>query len=81
MTEGFILLGIAVAIAALILALLIKFEITNMQVYGYETLDAGKIVFDAVASLLLLAAIIALGIWIPARSAMKVDPAVSLRDE
>ena len=49
--------------------------------YNGTTLEWGRLLFCAVASFLLIALMILIGIWYPARQAMRIQPAEALHDD
>ena len=78
-TEGFIILCLAT-----IPAIIIDFNIANAELnewYNNATLEAGRFIITVLISFALIAIMMLIGIWIPARRAMKIEPAEALRDE
>lgn len=80
MGEGLILLAVAAVIAGSLIAALLYVEIRPELTFA-SRIDTGWIVRDSVITFLLLLAMIFLGIWFPARAAMRVSPAAALHDE
>lgn len=77
--EGWLLLLVVTP-----LALLIDYNIANMELNSWRngtTLEWSRLLLCAGISFLLIALMIAIGIGIPARKAMKVQPAEALHDE
>ena len=78
-SEGWLLLLIITP-----LALAIDFNLAYAELNGWyngTTLEAGRFLLCGAISFLLIALMIAIGIGIPARKAMKIDPAEALHDE
>ena len=79
LSEGWLLLLIITPIA-----LAIDFNLAHAELsawYNGTTLEGGRLLFCAGISFLLIALMIAIGIGIPARKAMKIDPAEALHNE
>ena len=79
LSEGWLLLLIITP-----LALLVDFNLAHAELsawYNGTTLEGGRLLFCAGISFLLIALMIAIGIGIPARKAMKIDPADALHNE
>ena len=77
--EGFIILCLAT-----IPAIIIDFNIANAELNAWRngtTLEAGRFIITVLISFALIALMMLIGIWIPARRAMKIEPAEALRDE
>lgn len=79
MCEGLFLLIVVTIPAVIIDAVLAYFELNTW--YNGTTLEWSRLLFCAVASFVLIAVMIGIGIGIPARRAMKVQPAEALHDE
>ena len=77
-TEGLILLAIATPIAFGLDCLLAHFEL-NSPYYDYLEWDRMIVCVLIVAALMAL--MIVAGICFPARKAMKIEPAIALKDE
>lgn len=77
--EGFLLLGVITPLALGLDTGLAYFEL-NSWCNG-TTLEVDRLLCCALGSALLIALMIAVGIGIPARKAMKIQPAVALHDE
>ena len=78
-SEGWLLLLIITP-----LALAIDFNLAYAELNGWyngTTLEVGRFLLCGAISFLLIALMIAIGIGIPARKAMKIDPAEALHDE
>ena len=78
-SEGWLLLLLVTP-----LALAIDFNLAYAELNGWyndTTLEAGRFLPCGAISFLLIALMIALGIWFPARKAMMIDPAEALHDE
>lgn len=78
-SEGLVLLTIATPVALLADLNIAHAELN--QYYEGEYLEWGRLLICGGVTYLLIALMIALGISIPAWRAMKIDPAVALRDE
>ena len=78
-SEGLVLLTIATPVALLADLNIAHAELN--QYYEGEYLEWGRLIICGGVTYLLIALMIALGISIPAWRAMKIDPAVALRDE
>ncbi len=79
MSEGLFLL-LAVTVPAVIIdVLLAHFELNSWR--NGTTLEWPRMAFSAAATFVLIAAMIGIGIGLPARRAMKVQPAEALHDE
>ena len=76
--EGLVLLLMAV-IPALLIALNIQWA--DLTVHTLVDVSAVRFVGSFGVALLLMALMIVLGIWYPARRAMQVQPAEALHDE
>ena len=79
LSEGWLLLLIITPIA-----LAIDFNLAHAELsawYNGTTLEGGRLLFCAGISFILIALMIAIGIGIPARKAMKIDPAEALHNE
>ena len=79
MSEGLFLLLIVTVPAVIIDVLLAHFELNSWR--NGTTLEWPRMAFCAAATFVLIAAMIGIGIDIPARRAMKVQPAEALHDE
>ncbi len=80
MTEGIIVLTIAAVISGVLIAALLRAEIRpNMELMA--GLDTVWIVRTSVITYLLLLVMIFIGIYFPARMAMRLDPAIVLKEE
>ena len=77
-SEGLLLLTAVTPLALVIDWLLVKYDLIQ---YTFVPLDTWQFVVSAVMAFVLLAIMIMLGVWFPARRAMKVDPARALADE
>jgi putative ABC transport system permease protein len=77
--EGLILLSAATVIAAII-DLNIAYAGLNTGTDGV-TLEAGRFITTVLISYLLIALMIVIGIWFPAKKAMKIQPAEALHEE
>ena len=78
-SEGWLLLLVITPIA---LAIDFNFAYAELNAsYNGTTLEAGRLLLCGGVSFLLIALMIAVGIGIPARKAMKIDPAEALHDE
>lgn len=75
--EGIILLTSAMIPAAFVMYI---FKTTGLLTY-HDTLTAGRFFIGLGITYLLLAGMIVLGIWFPARKTVNVPPAEALRDE
>ena len=75
--------GLLILTAAAVPAALIAFNIGLAELVDVERMafDAGRFVVAVLGSWLLMAAMIVLGVWYPARRAMKIQPAEALHDE
>ena len=79
LTEGVLLLFIAT-----VPAVIIDWNLANAELNAWmdgSTLQWGRFIITASVSFVLIALMIIVGIWIPARKAMKVQPAEALHDE
>ena len=77
--EGWLLLLLVTPIA-----LIIDYNLANMELNSWRngtTLEWDRLLLCAVISFIMIALMIAIGIGIPARKAMKVQPADALHDE
>lgn len=77
--EGWLLLLLVTPVA-----LVIDYNLANMELNSWRndtTLEWGRMLLCAGVSFMLIALMIAIGISIPARKAMKVQPAEALHDE
>jgi len=76
--------GLILLILATVVALFIDFNIAYAELtpsmYG-STLTVGRFLITTLITFLLMALMIVIGIWFPARQAMKIQPAEALRDE
>lgn len=79
MSEGMFLLLIVTVPAVIIDVLLAHFELNSWR--NGTTLEWPRMAFSAAATFVLIAAMIGIGIGLPARRAMKVQPAEALHDE
>ena len=79
MSEGLFLLLIVTVPAVIIDVLLAHFELNSWR--NGTTLEWPRMAFCAAATFVLIAAMIGIGIGLPARRAMKVQPAEALHDE
>lgn len=79
MSEGMFLLLIVTVPAVIIDVLLAHFELNSWR--NGTTLEWPRMAFCAAATFVLIASMIGVGIGIPARRAMKVQPAEALHDE
>lgn len=79
MSEGMFLLLIVTVPAVVIDIVLAHFELNSWR--NGTTLEWPRMAFCAAATFVLIAAMIGIGIGIPARRAMKVQPAEALHDE
>lgn len=79
MGEGMFLLLMVTVPAVIIDVLLAHFELNSWR--NGTTLEWPRMAFCAAATFVLIAAMIGIGIGIPARRAMKVQPAEALHDE
>ena len=77
--EGMLLLLIVTPLALVVDYFLASAELNGWR--GGTTLEAGRLLGCAAASFALIALMIAVGIGIPARRAMRVQPAEALHDE
>lgn len=77
--EGFLLLGVITPLALGLDTGLAYFELNSWR--NGTTLEVDRLLCCALGSALLIALMIAVGIGIPARKAMKIQPAVALHDE
>lgn len=78
-TEGLLLLTIA-TIPAVIIDWNLAFAQLNTDMDG-TNLAAGRFIITILITWLLIALMIILGIWIPAKKAMKIEPALALHEE
>lgn len=77
--EGWLLLVLVTP-----LALVIDYNLASLELNSWRngtTLEWGRLLLCAVITFVLIALVIAIGIGIPARKAMKVQPAEALHDE
>ncbi|WP_300813691.1 FtsX-like permease family protein [uncultured Bacteroides sp.] len=79
MSEGIFLLLIVTVLAVIIDIVLAHFELNSWR--NGTTLEWPRLAFCAAATFVLIAAMIGVGIGLPARRAMKVQPAEALHDE
>lgn len=79
MSEGFFLLLIVTVLAVIIDIVLAHFELNSWR--NGTTLEWPRLAFCVASTFILIAAMIGVGIGIPARRAMKVQPAEALHDE
>ena len=79
MSEGMFLLLIVTVPAVIIDVLLAHFELNSWR--NGTTLEWPRLAFCVAATFVLIAAMIGIGIGLPARRAMKVQPAEALHDE
>lgn len=79
MSEGMFLLLIVTVPAVIIDVLLAHFELNSWR--NGTTLEWPRLAFCVAATFVLIAAMIGVGIGLPARRAMKVQPAEALHDE
>lgn len=77
-SEGLLLLAISTVPAIIVDFVLAKYEM-NAWADGY--FGWGRLLLCAAIAFVLMALMVVLGIWFPARRAMKVDPARALADE
>lgn len=77
--EGFLLLAVITPLALGLDTGLAYFELNSWR--NGTTLEVDRLLCCALGSALLIALMIAVGIGIPARKAMKIQPAVALHDE
>ena len=78
-TEGFMILCLAT-----IPAIIIDLNIANAELnewYNNATLELGRFIITVLIAYILIAIMMLIGIWIPARRAMKIEPALALRNE
>ena len=75
--------GMTLLLAAVVPALFIAFnvQVADLTVHTLVDVSSGRFVLCFVAAVVLLAGVIALGIWYPARQAMHIQPAEALHDE
>jgi|GEM_PF-52452 len=78
--EGLLLLSIATVPALLFDWLLTHYELNN-AIYGWDYFDPARFIISVVAVFLLMSLMIVAGIWFPAHKAMKIEPAIALKDE
>lgn len=79
LSEGLLLLAIAT-----VPAVFIDWNLANAELNAWMdgfTFGVGRFIITAFISFLLIALMIIVGIWIPARKAMRVQPAEALHDE
>ena len=76
--EGLLLLTMAIIPAMIIIYILGREEIVNIYLMKFTT---GRYIIGFAITYILLAVMIIVGIWFPARKAIKVSPADALRDE
>lgn len=79
LTEGLLLLAVVTPIA-----LLLDWSLANAELNAWRngtTLEWDRLLFCAAISLLLMATMIVVGIGIPARRAMRIQPAEALHEE
>lgn len=79
MSEGIFLLLIVTVLAVIIDIVLAHFELNSWR--NGTTLEWPRLAFCVASTFILIAAMIGVGIGIPARRAMKVQPAEALHDE
>lgn len=79
MSEGIFLLLIVTVLAVVIDIVLAHFELNSWR--NGTTLEWPRLLFCVAATFVLIAAMIGVGIGLPARRAMKVQPAEALHDE
>ena len=79
LAEGLILLAVAT-----IPAIFIDWNLANSELNAWmngTTIEGGRFIITVLISFILIALMIVVGIWIPARKAMKVQPAEALHNE
>ena len=79
LVEGFLLLAVITPLALGLDTLLAYFELNSWR--NGTTLEVDRLLCCALGSALLIALMMAIGIGIPARKAMNIQPAVALHDE
>lgn len=78
--EGILLLTVATPFAVVCDWLITHFSL-NDCIWGTDYFEPARFLLTVVISYLLMALMIVLGIWFPARKAMKIEPAIALKDE
>ena len=78
--EGILLLTIATPFAMLCDWLITHFSL-NSWIWGSDFFEPVRFFLTVTVSYLLMAMMIVLGIWFPARKAMKIQPAIALKSE
>lgn len=76
--------GLLLLVIATIPAVFIDWNLANSELNVWmngTTLEGGRFIMTVLISFVLIALMIVVGIWIPARKAMKVQPAEALHDE
>ena len=78
LTEGWLLL-LSAAVPALIVCF--NIQMGDLTVHTLMDVSGGRFIGCFLVAVCVLALIVALGIWFPARQAMKIEPAEALHDE
>ena len=77
--ESMILVGISSLVAWIIEVIVVKTDLLNIVSDGWTDIMLG--IYCALGVLLLLVISVITGVWIPARQAMKIEPAIALKNE
>ena len=76
--------GIIILLLATIPAIIVDYNLAHADItenYNGETFEIVRFSFSLISSCILIALMMIIGISIPARKAMKIDPAVALHEE
>lgn len=76
--------GLLLLVIATIPAVFINWNLANSELNAWmngTTIEGGRFIITVLISFILIALMIVVGIWIPARKAMKVQPAEALHNE
>lgn len=79
----FVLEGLCLTVVAMLPALLLYVNLLHAEVLDVysQPFTAGRVALAFASSLLIMLVMIVAGVWLPARQAARLEPAVSLHDE